>query len=168
MADFRFGVAAWDCNSLTLFSSLAILFLLLVGRQLEDRRRGAVAAIDAADLGDAVPVGEELVILLLRNRIVLVIVAAAAADGQAEPDGAGGIDAIDDVIDARLLGDAAAFAVEHVIAMEAGRDLLRDRRRLGSMSPAICSMVNWSNGMFLLKASITQSRQGHMARLPSV
>ena len=34
----------------------------------------------------------------------------------------------------------------------------------GSRSPAICSIVNWSNGMLRLNASITQSRQGHMSR----
>ena len=35
---------------------------------------------------------------------------------------------------------------------------------LGSRSPAICSMVNSSYGMFWLKALITQSRHGHMSR----
>ncbi len=32
----------------------------------------------------------------------------------------------------------------------------------GSRSPASCSTVNWSKGMFALNASITQSRQAHM------
>ena len=36
---------------------------------------------------------------------------------------------------------------------------------LGSRSPASCSTVNWSNGMFVLKASITQSRHRHIEPL---
>ena len=46
------------------------------------------------------------------------------------------------VLDARLLGDAAAFAVDHVIAMEAGGDQLRRASGSGSRSPASCSIVN--------------------------
>ena len=34
----------------------------------------------------------------------------------------------------------------------------------GSRSPASCSIVNSSNGMFRLNAAITQSRHGHMSR----
>ncbi len=33
---------------------------------------------------------------------------------------------------------------------------------LGSMSPARISLVNWSNLMLLLRALMSQSRQGHM------
>ena len=51
----------------------------------------------------------------------------------------------------------AALLVRHRVAMEAGGDPLLGRGP-GSMSPAICSMVNWSNGMSRLSASITQSR----------
>ena len=34
----------------------------------------------------------------------------------------------------------------------------------GSKSPAICSIVNWSNGMSSFSARITQSRYGHIDR----
>ena len=37
----------------------------------------------------------------------------------------------------------------------------------GNKSPAICSTVNWSNGRLLFSASITQSRHGHIVRVPS-
>ena len=41
-------------------------------------------------------------------------------------------------------------------------------RASGSMSPATCSTVNSSKGLFAAKASITQSRQRHMSRAASV
>ena len=60
-------------------------------------------------------------------RIVFVIVAARAADGQAEPDGADGADAIHQVLRLELLGDAAGFGIDPVVALEAGGDLLIER-----------------------------------------
>ena len=38
----------------------------------------------------------------------------------------------------------------------------------GSRSPAICSIVNSSKGLFSLNDRITQSRQCHMSRRPSM
>ena len=73
--------------------------------------------------------GEELVILALRDRIELVVVALAAADRQAQEDDAGGVDAIDDRLDAELLEVDAAFLVDLRVAVEAGGDLLLERRR---------------------------------------
>ena len=103
----------------------------------------------AADhrLLDAGEEGEELVVLLLRDRVVLVVVALGAAQRQAEPDLAERVGAIDVVADDELLGVGAALLVEARVAVEAGGDLLLERRRSGSRSPASCSMVNWSNGM---------------------
>ena len=86
------------------------------------------AAIDRTRLGDRVEVRRELVVLLLRERVVLVIVTPAAADGQAEPHGAGRLDSVEDVLDARLLGDPAALAVERMVAVKARRDLLVESR----------------------------------------
>ena len=57
-----------------------------------------------------------------------MVVAARAADGEPEPDGAGRLDAVDDVLDLCLGGDRAALAVEHVVAVEAGGDELIKRR----------------------------------------
>ena len=54
-------------------------------------------------------------------------------------------------------------SLSHRVAVEAGGDPLLGGRRSGSMSPAICSIVNWSNGMSPLSASITQSRYGQIA-----
>src|SRR5688572_13811367 len=55
------------------------LFLLL-GRQFEDGRCRAAATVDAADLGDAIPVCVKLIVLFLADRIVLVLVTPRAAD----------------------------------------------------------------------------------------
>ena len=77
---------------------------------------------------DRIEVRRELIVFALRERIEFVIVAAAAVEGQPHPDGAGRLDAVLHVIDARLLGDAAAFAIDHVVAMKAGGDELRRRR----------------------------------------
>ena len=57
-----------------------------------------------------------------------MIVAAGAADREAKPDRAGGLDAVDHVLDLCLGGDRAALAVEHVVAVEAGGDELIERR----------------------------------------
>ena len=94
---------------------------------LDQRRR--VAELDGlAAFRHVVEEGEELVELLLRDRVVLVVVAAGAADRQAEPDGGGGLDAVDDVLDGVLLGDDAALGVAAMVAVEAGGDLLVERR----------------------------------------
>ena len=119
-------------------------------------------------LRHVVEVGEELVELLLRERIVLVVVAAGAAERQAEPHGRGRLHAVDDVLDGVLLGDDAAFGVAAVVAVEAGGDPLVERGVRAAGRRRVCSMVNWSNGMLRLNASITQSRQRHMKRSPSV
>ena len=104
------------------------LFLLVAGRRLDERRR--VAELDRpAVLGDVVEEGEEPVEVLLRDRVELVVVAAGAAEGQAQPDGRRGVDAIDDVLDGVLLGDDAALGVAAMVAVEAGRDLLVERWR---------------------------------------
>src|SRR5262249_27464911 len=75
---------------------------------------------------DVVEIRGEPVEVLLRELIELVVVAAAATQGEPEPDGRRRFDAIDDIIDPRLLRDASAFAVDHVIAVEAGGNFLRD------------------------------------------
>ena len=84
-------------------------------------------AVEAA-LGDVVEEGVELVILALRDRVELVVVALRTADGQPEPDGAGGVHAVDDVGGVVLLGDRPPFVVDHVVAVEPAGDLLREQR----------------------------------------
>ena len=71
----------------------------------------------------------ELVILAVRDRVVLVRVALGAADRQAEPDGAGGADAVDHGVEAELQRVDAAFLVEHRVAVKAGGDALLDAWR---------------------------------------
>ena len=53
-----------------------------------------------------------------------------------------GLDPVDDVFDARFLGDDAAFVIDAVIAIEAGGDPSDRSSALGSRSPANCSIVN--------------------------
>ena len=57
-----------------------------------------------------------------------MIVTATAANRQAEPNGASRLDAVHDILDARLFRDPAPFAVERMIAMKSGRDFLVERR----------------------------------------
>src|SRR5262249_38754590 len=66
----------------------------------------------------------ELVKLFLGNGIKLVVVALGTGDGQAQPDGAGGVDAIDDVGVVVFLGYRPALEVDHVVTVKAAGDLL--------------------------------------------
>jgi len=102
-----------------------------VGRKIEDRENLAAAAATAgaAGLRHLVEDVVEREVVGLLERVELVVVAARAIEGQAEPDGGGGLDAVEDVFDARLLGDAAALAVEHVVAVKTTRDFLLARSR---------------------------------------
>ena len=84
---------------------------------------GAIgSASNDAAFFDVVEEGEELIKFLLADGIVFVVVAAGAAEGETHPGGAGGVDAVDDVFDAPFLVDDAAFAVDAMVAMEAGGD----------------------------------------------
>ena len=64
----------------------------------------------------------------VRERVVFVRVALDAVEREAEPNRADGVHAVNHVVHARLLGVTAAFAVGHVIAVEARRQLLFRRR----------------------------------------
>ncbi len=79
-------------------------------------------------LRNAIEECEKLVKLLLLDGIVFVIVAAGAAHGHAHPDAAGGFDTVHDVLGLILLRNRAAFEVDHVVTIEARRDLLLARR----------------------------------------
>jgi hypothetical protein len=91
---------------------------LLGGGQFEDGRglRISAAAVD----GRLVEEGEEAEVVALGDGVELVVVAARAGEGESEPDGADGLGHVEDVLDAVLLGDAAAFAVDRVVAEEGG------------------------------------------------
>ena len=73
-----------------------------------------------------VEVGEEAVVVGLGDGVVFVVVALGALEGGAEPDGAGGVDAVEDLIDAAFLGFGAGFDVGGGAAMEASGDDLID------------------------------------------
>src|SRR5262249_9775457 len=92
------------------------LALLLSSGQVERRLIGVIEE------------REKLVILALRKGVELVVVALGAADCQAKKDAAGGVHAIDDRFDAELLEVYSPFLVDERIAVEAGGDLLRQRR----------------------------------------
>ena len=89
----------------------------------------AVTDLDGlALLRDVVEEGEERIEIALRERVVFVIMAARAAHREAHPDCAGGVHAIDHILDRELLGHDAALGIATVIAIERGGDLLRKSR----------------------------------------
>ena len=92
----------------------------------DDRRLFPVAAFPV--YRSVVEEREELVVLALGQRIELVIVAARAPHRDAQPHGGGSLELIEDVLDAVLLRDAAALAVDHVVTVEAGGEPLREGR----------------------------------------
>ena len=87
-------------------------------------QEGLRGATGLAVLVDAVEERGEGVVIGLGDGIELVGVALRAAQRHAQPGRAHGVHAIQHVIDPRFLGVAAAFAVGHVITLEAGRELL--------------------------------------------
>ena len=99
-----------------------------------NRRFGIAAATvracatERAALLDVVEEREELIELALRDGVVFVVVAAAAVEGQPEPRRAGCLDAVDDRLNAPLLRDESALAVDPVVAIEAGGNELALRR----------------------------------------
>ena len=85
--------------------------------------RGLRAAAAAGD-GGLVEEGDEAVVVAHRVGIELVVVAARAVHRRGEPDGADGLGLLEEILDAVLLRDAPALAVNHVVAHEARGELL--------------------------------------------
>ena len=97
-----------------------------VGGEVEKRGHLSAAPAAAGTTGFRHLVEDvvEGVVVGLFEWIELVVVAAVAGEREAEPDGRGGLDAIEDIFDAGLFGDAAALAVEHIIAVKPAGDFL--------------------------------------------
>ena len=91
------------------------------------RRRVAVAGLHSL-VGRLIEEGKKLIVFLLRNRVELVRVTLAALHRQPQPDVGRGLDAVDDILDAILLGDRPALVGRAVIAIEPGGNLLGDGR----------------------------------------
>ena len=87
--------------------------------------------------GNAVEVGEELVILLVRDRIVFMAVATRAPDGQAHKHCRSRVYAIHDVFDVIFRRNNAAFGIRAMIAIESRSDALFNRRRWATNRPPI-------------------------------
>ena len=87
-------------------------------------QEGLRGATGLAVLVDAVEERREGVVIGLRDGIELVGVALRAAQRHAQPRRAHGVHSIQHVIDPRFLRVAAAFAIGHVVTLEAGRELL--------------------------------------------
>ncbi len=110
-----------------------LLQLLLLSRLFRRRqpqfgsRVLLLAAVDPL-FRQLIEVREELIELALRERVVLVVVALSTPGRQPHPDGGGRADSVGDVFDAVLLRDDAGLFGDHVVAVEAGRDALLDRR----------------------------------------
>jgi hypothetical protein len=85
------------------------------------------------------------------DRVELVGVALGAPHRQPHPDLDGDVGPVLDGRDAELLVVRPALGVRHRVPVERGGDQLVLRRvgfaGSGSRSPAICSTVNWSNGL---------------------
>ena len=91
------------------------------------RQEGFGAAAGLTVLVDAVEEGREGVVVGLGDGVEFMGVALRAAQGHAQPGGAHGVHSVEDVVDAGFLGITTAFAVGHVVALEAGRELLLGR-----------------------------------------
>ena len=92
------------------------------------RRRGVREVRVEAGFVDVVEERKERVVVALRDRVELVVVTARALERQAEHRGAEGVDAVEDVLGAELLLDAAAFVGLAVQAVERRGDALVARR----------------------------------------
>ena len=75
--------------------------------------------------GNCIEERVEAIKLSLSNGVVFVIVAARAAKRHPHPCGGGRLHTIHDVLVLILFRDGAAFEIDHVVAIETGRDLLR-------------------------------------------
>ena len=91
-----------------------------VGTEVEHACAAALSAFEWS----LVKEGEELVILADGEGVVLVVVTLGATEGGAQPDGAEGVDAIDDLFVVVLGGIGAGLQVEGRVALEAGGDFL--------------------------------------------
>ena len=109
-------------------SSQGGLSIELLGGGSFDRRLGVADSARLSLFIELIEEGEELVVLALRERVELVIVTAGTTQRQAHQDRRRRVNAIGDVLDAVLLGDDASFRIDDVVAVEAGRDSLVERR----------------------------------------
>ena len=98
--------------------------LLLCRRRQQDRRRCVSTPAVEPLLGHVIEERKELIELLVADRIELVRVATRAGHGQAHERRRRRLDAVHDVLDLVLVGDRAAFEIDHVVAVESGRHLL--------------------------------------------
>lgn len=80
------------------------LSLLRLGGS-DDIGLGVPGFYRAAKFGDVVEESDHLVVVLLRERVVFVIVAAGTAHGETEPNGAGGVDAINGIFEEEFFDD---------------------------------------------------------------
>ena len=140
--------------------------LFLIGRGEIERRFAVARAVagGAARVGRRLEEREQAVVVLLAERVVLVVVALRAADGAAEPDGGGRVDAVDERLRRATLRGRRRLPRSSSRCDGSPRRRAGRAWRSGSMSPAICSIVKRSKGMSALRASITQSRYGQIER----
>ena len=90
----------------------------MIGHDLDDRSLVPSAGLHSR-IGGVIEVGEELVVFFLADGVVFVVVALTALHGEGEPNGGGGHDAVDDVIDAQFFGKSASFVRSGVITIKA-------------------------------------------------
>ena len=106
------------------------LLVVRVG-QFDERRGdalGAGAAAGKAVLRNLIERGHQPVIIALRERVVFVVVALRAGQGQPQPGRGRRVHAVEEDVEALLLGDGPTLAVEQVVAIEArGNELVVGR-----------------------------------------
>src|SRR5204863_484573 len=95
----------------------------------------------------------------------LVIVTLAAADGDAEPDLAGRVDAIHHGFDAELLLIDAAFPVRQRVAMKTRRGFLIDRCRRQNIA---CDLLNGELVVWYVRVERLDGQQRVLGRLRPV
>ena len=129
----------WSLHRRALLQPLALLLLPLRPAPFRRRRRdrhGSGRAQDLAGLDknrrakivvvdSRVEEGVHLVVLTMRDRIVLMCMALGTPYGEAEPDRAGRVDPVHDLLDPCLFRVDAPFLIDDGLAMETRRDQLR-------------------------------------------
>lgn len=131
--DFGFPVGTNFCDELIRFHRGELRFergelgFMFGGCEIEHGGGGADfgrGSVDDAVFRDVIKTGEQGVVIALGDRIKFVVVALGAGDGEAQPVGGGGIDAVEESDVTLLLGDGTTFAVEEMVAIKGGRDAL--------------------------------------------
>ncbi|GIS58019.1 MAG: hypothetical protein CM1200mP2_02440 [Planctomycetaceae bacterium] len=136
----------------------------LSGRRHRDLRAQGVGVIVVQAV---VEHREQLVEVSLRDRVKLVFVASGTSDREAQENGPGGVDPVDDRVDTKLLVVGSPLLVDQRVAVEAGGDQLVETGA-GKQVPGELFGREPVERHVGLMASMTQSRNFQIERAPSM